>query len=128
MAINDRLKLITSDADQVPSLGALLKAARVRAGVEQRELADALGLSRQSVSNFETDKVVPVRAVVIAIAFLLGADFGPLDEAHARVAGQRHGGSRRPKRGEPAAIHRKSDRYRPLRPMSKPMIFPPRAG
>lgn len=124
MGINDRLRLIVSDQDSNPTLGKLLRIERERAGVEQGELSEAIGITRQALSTWENDKVVPPRGMVIAIAFLLGADFGPLDEAHAQVAKRRHGGSRTRGHGKGVTANTSSGkgnslappgRFRPLR-------------
>ncbi|WP_086462106.1 helix-turn-helix transcriptional regulator [Agreia sp. VKM Ac-1783] len=42
-----------------------LRAARLMAGLEQGDLADALGVSRGSVSNYETGKSEPVASVFV---------------------------------------------------------------
>ena len=39
-----------------PTLGQKLKAARVRAGLTQKDAADALGITYQAISNYERDK------------------------------------------------------------------------
>ena len=39
-----------------PTLGARLKQARLRAGLTQKDAADALGVTYQAISNYERDK------------------------------------------------------------------------
>lgn len=49
----------------------LLKA-RVSAELEQHDLAELTGISRQSISNYERGKYVPRRPALLAIAFATG--------------------------------------------------------
>lgn len=48
------------------TLGDRLRKAREHAGLEQAQLAQLLGLSRQSVSNYERDLRTPNAAVILA--------------------------------------------------------------
>lgn len=79
MSVKDTLKLLKSD--QRPTLGVLLKQARIGAGLDQGEMAEELGYSRQAVSEYERDNQVPTRAVVIAWAVITRSDFEPLEKA-----------------------------------------------
>ncbi len=45
-----------------------LKELRINAGLSQRELADALGVSRQTVNSIETGRYDPSLPLAIAIA------------------------------------------------------------
>lgn len=53
--------------------------ARLHAGLEQADLAALTGLSRNTISNYEKDKVSPRRAGLISIAFATGVDLGWLE-------------------------------------------------
>lgn len=50
-----------------------LKAARVRVGMDQTQLAQAAGLTRQTVSNFEIAKTAPHESTRCAIQVALEA-------------------------------------------------------
>jgi transcriptional regulator with XRE-family HTH domain len=137
MRISDKLRLIQSEAPK-PSLGTLLKQARHAAKIEQAQIADELGYSRQSISQFERDQVIPTRAVVIAWCVITSADFEAMDEAHKDAWREHNGGTKRTshrskggERGVASTIHRKGDRYRPFVPPSlslRPATFPPAAS
>jgi transcriptional regulator with XRE-family HTH domain len=65
-------------------LGDRLKKARTAAGYQQQELADALGVSRNTVSNYETESVATAdRATVYRWAVACGVAYGWI-EAGAR--------------------------------------------
>lgn len=81
MGINDRLRLIATNTFDRPSLGKQIKTARLNADVEQSDLAEAIGVARQTLGQWESDQTVPPRGMVIAIALLTGAAFEPMDEA-----------------------------------------------
>lgn len=53
--------------------------ARMHAGMEQAELAEVTGLSRNTIGNYERGKVAPRRAVLISIAMATGVDLGWLE-------------------------------------------------
>lgn len=67
------------------SVGDFLRKAREHADLEQSQLAADLGISRNTVINYERGKVAPRRAVVMAwamrtgvpVEWLLGADESP---------------------------------------------------
>lgn len=46
------------------TLGERLRKARNHAGMEQVELADALGVARNTISNYETDRRHPSKALI----------------------------------------------------------------
>jgi transcriptional regulator with XRE-family HTH domain len=94
MTVNDRLKLLTGQPRRA-TLGTLLRYARNAAQIEQGTMADELGYSRQSVSQFERDQVIPTRAVIIAWCLVTGCDFDPLDAAHRDAWRDRNGGTKR---------------------------------
>lgn len=54
--------------------GYTLKAARVNANMTQQELADKLGVSRHSLSTWETGRVKVSRRTLLAISSLTGCD------------------------------------------------------
>lgn len=56
-------------------VGDFLRKARESAGLDQAELAAALGISRATVTNYERNKVKPRRAVVMAWAMRTGVPF-----------------------------------------------------
>lgn len=94
MDTKTKLKLITSETP-TPELGLLMKASRTAAGLDQAEIAEELGLSRQSVSDAERGKVVPMRATVIAWCVITGGDFEKMDKALADAWFARNGGTKR---------------------------------
>lgn len=55
-----------------PSRGSRIRERRERLGRSQQELADAVGVSRQQVSNWETGKQSPTGANLVALAAILG--------------------------------------------------------
>ena len=64
--------------------GAAVRAARIKAGINQKMLADRVGLSRESVSNYERGEVQVISpALLDAFAMTLGLDARTL----ARIAG-----------------------------------------
>lgn len=50
------------------TLGDRLRKAREHAGLKQTELADEIGIGRSSIINYESDKAVPPRPVLLAWA------------------------------------------------------------
>lgn len=52
-----------------------IRAAREQAGLEQQGLADATGLSRGTISNFERGLSTPRRPALAAIALATGFDY-----------------------------------------------------
>lgn len=65
----------------VPTLGKLLKLARVSAGLEQSEVGAALGVHRVTVSKWETDALRPSHDRVVELAELYRAPLQPLLDA-----------------------------------------------
>ena len=53
-------------------LGSLIRALRREAGMTQRDLAEALGVSRQAVSKWETGTADPSTSNLLALAKLFG--------------------------------------------------------
>lgn len=51
-----------------------LKALRVNAGLTQQDVADRLGVSRQTIINWENDEGRPKELVIYALAYLYKTD------------------------------------------------------
>ncbi|MGH1977486.1 helix-turn-helix domain-containing protein [Rothia sp. L_38] len=64
------------------SLEDRLRKAREWAGMNQTELADALGVSRVHIGRLETGKVVIKRPMLMAWALASGVDFQWLETGH----------------------------------------------
>lgn len=60
------------------SLGAYLRAARRRAGLTQRQVAEACGISRAAISQFEHDVVLPSLRVLGVLLDILPLDVAVL--------------------------------------------------
>ena len=60
------------------SLGEALKEHRQRCGMTQEYVAEALGVSRQAVSKWETGAAEPSTSNLLALAKLYGVDAGEL--------------------------------------------------
>ena len=60
------------------SLGEALKAHRQNCGMTQEYVAEALGVSRQAVSKWETGTAEPSTSNLLALAKLYGVDAGEL--------------------------------------------------
>ena len=60
------------------SLGEALKAHRQQSGMTQEYVAEALGVSRQAVSKWETGAAEPSTSKLLALAKLYGVDPGDL--------------------------------------------------
>ena len=60
------------------SLGEALKAHRQNCGMTQEYVAEALGVSRQAVSKWETGAAEPSTSNLLALAKLYGVDAGEL--------------------------------------------------
>jgi len=60
------------------SLGEALKAHRQNCGMTQEYVAEALGVSRQAVSKWETGAAEPATSNLLALAKLYGIDPGDL--------------------------------------------------
>lgn len=60
------------------SLGEALKAHRQNCGMTQEYVAEALGVSRQAVSKWETGAAEPSTSKLLALAKLYGVDAGEL--------------------------------------------------
>lgn len=54
------------------TLGDRLRKAREHAGLNQQEMADALGVTRGTLAGYEHDVREPRRAVVVAVSQLTG--------------------------------------------------------
>ncbi len=61
---------------------------RVERGMTQQELADAAGVSRQSIISIETGRYVPSLPLALKFAQIFGC---PTDELFQRVEVRRHG-------------------------------------
>ena len=57
------------------TVGDRIRVAREQAGMEQRELAEATGISRNTISNYEQGKFSPRRPALAAIALATGFDY-----------------------------------------------------
>lgn len=69
-----------------------IRVAREQSGMDQQDLADASGLSRQSISNYERQVTTPRRPQLAAIALATGFDYEWL-ETGAQPPSQRPGGA-----------------------------------
>lgn len=58
----------------MPTLGQRIKAARARRGLNQQSLADSLGVTIQSISQWENDRTVPTYDNLEALRALLGQE------------------------------------------------------
>ncbi len=65
-----------------------VKEFRLARGMTQQELADASGVSRQSVISIETGRYVPSLPLALKFAQIFGC---PTDELFQRVEVRRHG-------------------------------------
>ncbi len=65
--------------------GARIRRARRDRGLTQQELADAVGVSRSAVAQWETDRAGQVRGNLSRIAATLGVSVGYLVEGGARA-------------------------------------------
>lgn len=63
------------------SFGASLKEERERAGISQRVLGDAIGVTGGAVSQWESDDIVPSPETVFALERALGVPGGRLSRA-----------------------------------------------
>ena len=68
--------------------------ARRHAHLEQGELGELAGVSRKSISRYETGQSTPRRAALIAIAFATGVDLNWLENGET-PAGNHPGGGRK---------------------------------
>lgn len=80
------------------TLGDRLAKARDCAGLTNHEMADALGVSRNTVTNWETGHTQPKRYAVEAWARITGVDLDWLVGGE-RVSAERHPHKPRPSRG-----------------------------
>ncbi len=62
------------------SLGEIIKSNRVRCGMTQEYVAEAMNVSRQAVSKWETDAAEPSTSNLLALAKLFGISAGELLE------------------------------------------------
>ena len=75
------------DARRIPqwTLGDRLKKSRLTADLEQKDVADKLGYTRQMVSNWEHERSAPTAAVIIELARLYSVDIAWLLEGDRAV-------------------------------------------
>jgi transcriptional regulator with XRE-family HTH domain len=80
--------------------GELIRAARLRAGLSQEDLADRLGMPRSSIARWEVDKVEPglstLRRVLQACEFDLSLSLIPFQRDPERDARVREAQQRTP--------------------------------
>ena len=57
------------------TLGDRLRKARDAAGLNQDQLADELGISRRSITNYERGQATPIRSILIVWAMRCGVPF-----------------------------------------------------
>ena len=67
-------------------IGAKLRQARIAAGLTQEQTAEALGVSRQSISNWENEKNYPDIVSVVRLSDLYAANLDALLKAEAPVS------------------------------------------
>lgn len=80
--------------DQTPptwTLGDRLRKARRVADLDAQSLAATLGVSRNTISNYENDHVVPDRRTLIAWAFATGISLGWIEHGEMEVGQQTQG-------------------------------------
>lgn len=82
---------------------------RREAGMSQEALAEAMGISRQAVSRWETGEALPETAKIIQLARLFGVscDYLLLDEAEKKEAGIPRNRGDFPLAADPAAERRR---------------------
>ena len=68
------------------TLGQMIQALRREKGMLQDELADTLGVSRQSVSKWETDAAVPELDKLLRLADLFGVTLDELVRGERQIA------------------------------------------
>lgn len=73
-----------ANGERNPSMGALIRAARVERGLKQRELAERLGVTDKAVSKWENGGSCPDIALLIPLAEVLGLEVTEL------LQGRRH--------------------------------------
>ena len=69
------------------TVGELLKKARIDAGLDQGQLARALGVARNTVSNYETGRSIPTLDVAVNWARVTGVPLEWLAEGVVRPEG-----------------------------------------
>jgi putative transcriptional regulator len=62
---------------RLPSMRSALMLARMRTGLSQAELAETIGVSRQTISSIENRRSIPSVLLALALARFLGA---PVEE------------------------------------------------
>jgi hypothetical protein len=71
-------------ARSVTRAGALIEAARVRAGLTQRDLARSAGTSQTAISSYETGRKVPslrtLERILASAGFELRTTLAPIDD------------------------------------------------
>lgn len=94
------MHLMSNDAIPVFGLGDRLRKAREHAGLEQGDIATALGIARTSVSNYETGKTHPRQLVLRAWAETCRVSLPWLtDGSHPRKRSSSRAEQRRPRDG-----------------------------
>lgn len=73
-----------ANGERNPSMGALIRAARMERGLKQRELAERLGVTDKAVSKWENGGSCPDIALLIPLAEVLGLEVTEL------LQGRRH--------------------------------------
>lgn len=68
-----------------PSIGARIKTVRRAAGLSQEELAEAIWVSRNTVSNWETDATLPDAQSLVLLSALFGISIDDMLKSDARV-------------------------------------------
>lgn len=58
------------------TLGMRLRAARIIAGATQQQVAEAVGLHRQTIGRYERDLVVSDTGILVVLARYFGQEFG----------------------------------------------------
>lgn len=115
------------------TLGDKLRKARTSAGLEQVDLANELGIARNSVANYENGRTTPRRAVLLAWALCTGVSLDWLTEDDTPPTDGDAGWAPRGSNPEPAdyknhssrsVVTRRSDVTvpRPLLPRRRPAV------
>lgn len=76
-------------AERVETLGELLRHARQRAGLSQKDVASALGFARQYLNEVETDRASLGRAKLMKATTLLNIDYSKAARAAAESVRRR---------------------------------------
>jgi transcriptional regulator with XRE-family HTH domain len=68
---------MSDDAATLPAFGAMLRRARVEAGLTQPQVGDRIGVAQSDVSNYERGRNQPDRQRLVALVELFGLDINP---------------------------------------------------